>query len=301
MTGRSVALLLLLALGLGACGSPSTSGPSGGSRSALQGLADGVVTPDSSLVYSTAGDGEDSVLIATDTSTGEDLTATAVPDNHEVGVASATGSVVVLVEGEGAHSPYEFVPRERTRILVARPGKGKVRSYELEGNFEPEAFSTDTRKIFLIEYLDDEGLRYRVRMMRLRTGRVFPVGRLTKFAPRSMRGTGRVQAYSLDHNYLYTLYTKQPPNYAHQDHDDVHDEGTVHAFVHVLNLRRGWAHCIDLPMPFGMDGPATKLELSKDGRHLFASDGKRVAVVDTRELKTLRVEDIARDSASATN
>lgn len=241
------------------------------------------------------------MLVATDTSTGEDLTATSVPVDFEVGVTSATGRAVALVEGEGVRSPYEFVPRERTRIVVARPEKGKIRSYELAGNFEPEAFSTDTRKMFLIEYLDDEGLRYRVRMMRLRTGRIFPVGRLTKFAPSSMRGTGRVQIYSLDHNYLYTLYTKQPPNYAHQDHADVHNEGEVHAFVHVLNLRRGWAHCVDLPMPFGMNGPATELEMSKDGRHLFASDGKMVAVVDTRKLKTLRVEEVGPDTVSATN
>ncbi len=179
--------------------------------------------------------------------------------------------------------PYEASGRALTRLVVSRPAENFRETFELPGDFEPEAFSTDEEELFLIEHLDSE--RYRVRMMKLDTGRVFPISRLTKFAPNAMRGVGRVQVYAPKGDFLFTLYTRQPPNTAHRSLDSYDDHGEVHAFVHVLNLKRGWAHCVDLPSPFGTtDEPADEIAISSDGRRVFVSDGERLAVVDAREL-----------------
>jgi hypothetical protein len=294
--GRRVILsLVIIAMTISGCASsPRALSPDADRGGPLSVATKGsIVTPDFSLRYSISKRARSPALIGSERATGDVVSEMEVPQGVSPRVTSADGSAVALTDGETGEGLYEFVARDRTRVIVARPAADTWRSYVLDGNFGPEAFSTDTRKLFLIEYLDDEGLRYRVRMMRLSTGRVLPVGRLTKFAPPSMRGTGRVQVYAPDYDVLYTLYTRQPPNYAHQDEGEVHDRGMVHAFVHVLDLRQGWAHCVDLAMPFGMDtAPASDLEVSPDGARLYAGDGKRVAIVDTKRLRTIRVRPV---------
>jgi hypothetical protein len=103
-----------------------------------------------------------------------------------------------------------------------------------------------------------------------------------------MRGTGRVQVYAPKGNFLFTLYTDQPPNTAHRSLSSYDDHGEVHAFVHVLNLKQGWAHCVDLPVPFGNGTqPANDIAVAADGSYVYVGDGERVAVIDARELNVV--------------
>lgn len=216
---------------------------------------------------------------------GADLVgAVNVPNGFTPAVASSSGRSVALVAGPPKTSPYEPRRRSETHLVVARPESGDLQRFNLAGNFAPEAFSTDEDSLFMIEYLDGASGRYRVRIMRLTDGRVLPVGRLKNLAPESMRGTGRVQVYSPDRDYLYTLYTRQPPNDAHGALEHT-DPSMVHAFVHVLNLKKGWAHCIDLPMPFGRDELARILAVAPDGDRLYAVDARAIAVIDAHRLR----------------
>ena len=237
------------------------------------------------LYRTTEGNGAH-LLVSLDASDGARRSAIEIPSGLTAVVASTSGRSVALIAQRALESRYPTSGRSRTRIVVARPDEGDVRTYDLHGNFEPEAFSTDDRKLFLIEYLPGDSGRYRVRMMRLTSGAVLSLGRLTKTAPDSMQGAGRVHEYSPDGDVLYTLYTRQPPNYAHRSRQEVHDKGMVHAFIHVLNLREGWAHCVDLPMPFGLGKrPADMLAVSPDGRFVYAGDGDRIATVATKRLR----------------
>jgi hypothetical protein len=255
--------------------------------------------PNLARLFAVAPPDRSPALVSLDPSTGAPLGALDIPAGFSPRVASPSGLAVALLRGPSAGAPYLPRTRARTRIVVARPDRGEVRTYDLTGTFEPEAFSTDDRKLFLIEYLSPNLGRYRVRMMRLRDGKVLAVGRLTKFAPDSMRGTGREQVYSPSGDVLYTLYTKQPPNSAHRSLEQIHHQGMVHAFIHVLNLREGWAHCIDLPMPFGRGStPASTLAVSPYGRFLYAGDGRRLATVDVQRLRVMRIEPVNLSAAS---
>lgn len=181
-------------------------------------------------------------------------------------------------------------PRATTTITLATGDR--VRPLQLDGNVEPEAFSTDDQVMYVLEYLPPEAPdRYRVRMLDLATGTTTPLNTRDKTPvpegkEEEMRGEGRqaVQAGGV----LYTLYTHQPDHLHVRDLVAGHDKDPqVHAFVHVLNLELRWAYCLDLPQPFGV-GPAEAhtLALSPAGERLYVFDATsgRVVVADTTEL-----------------
>jgi hypothetical protein len=169
------------------------------------------------------------------------------------------------------------------------------RRLDLDGNFEPEAFSSDDRHLYVLEYLPREAPdRYRVRQVHLASGRVEVLVDRWKHVPlaseETMRGTGRQQVLSPDSKVLYTLYTHQPDHLHGRDiaAGVTTARGNVHAFVHTLNLEQGWAFCVDLPAPFGV-GPAEAhaLALSPDGHRLIVADrtSGSMAAVDTESLE----------------
>lgn len=103
-----------------------------------------------------------------------------------------------------------------------------------------------------------------------------------------------MQILSPDGSQLYTLYTKQGTNYAH-GRPTSHKPGMVHAFVHVLDLEEGWAHCVDLPMPFGSgDATASAMALSPSGDLLYVTDAANgaVATIDIDKLQVLSADEI---------
>jgi hypothetical protein len=195
-------------------------------------------------------------------------------------VASMDGRLVALTGGG-------------TTIVVADHAAERYR-VALAGNYEPDAFALDGRRLFVLEWLPPAAPdRYRVRVVDLATGEVGPLlGRdkvpVPPGAEEEMRGERRQAAYGPDGATLYTLYTHQP------DHRHTRDllagrPGGVHAFVHTLNLDLGWAYCLDLPEPFGF-GPVAGHALAVADR-LYVADATsgRLAVADSGSLTVTRV------------
>jgi YVTN family beta-propeller protein len=216
-----------------------------------------------------------------------------VAEHLEPRVASTSGDLLALAEPHQAGAtPWLPAGRRRSEIAVVSTGDGATRSYDLKGNFEIEAFSTDDRQLFLLEYRPAlNPTRYTLRRLKLGSGDVIPIKRSKQNAPGSMLGTGRVALFSPSGHELYTLYTQQGPNYAHgDDGTHEHDAGAVHAFIHLLNLEGAWTHCIDLPMPFGTGAVTTHaLAMSADGTRLYVADPSSggVAVIDPSRAKVL--------------
>jgi hypothetical protein len=92
---------------------------------------------------------------------------------------------------------------------------------------------------------------------------------------------------------MYTLYSNQPGAYADGYE---HSGGTSHewpeeTFVHVLNLRKGWAYCAGVPQAmWGGTADEQAITPSPDGRWLYIVDVRQgmIAVMDTRSLEIVR-------------
>ncbi|MBI3974653.1 MAG: hypothetical protein HY332_25540 [Chloroflexi bacterium] len=259
-------------------------------------------------------------LATLDARTGKEQSSVALAGGWAAAVAAGGGRLVALTprrEGETdahashqaqqPHNPYMPPGRERTTILVAEPaGRSEPQRFELEGNFEPEAFTTDGRGLVLLEYLPPlKPDRYRVRLLspqRGREGQTQLQALLTRDKRpnlEEMRGTGRLQVYGPGCRTLYTLYTRQLDHVARVDVVELggpgHPNADVHAFVHVLSLAEGWAFCLDLPLPFGL-GPANAhtLAVSRDGHTLYAADSSSGVVIaaNTTKLQVSRKADL---------
>jgi hypothetical protein len=186
---------------------------------------------------------------------------------------SADGRLVALAGGNGGTaggSTYRPAGRSRTTLVVADDGGERLR-LDLPGNLEPEAFSADGQRLFVLDYRPATAPeRYRVRMLDLTTRRLEPLVTRVKTAVRTgaeeeMRGQGRQAVYDPSRGLLFTLYTHQPDHLHTRDLIAGARDGSphVHAFVHTLSLREHWAYCIDLPAPFGQ-GPAARHAIALD-------------------------------------
>jgi hypothetical protein len=208
-------------------------------------------------------------------------------------VASSDGSRLALLPfGDGWVDPYNPVGRRTTELTIVPTDGGDVRQYDLDGNYEPEAFSTSGRSLFVVEYTPPEAPEtYRVRKLDLDTGEVGPVYSADGDLQQSMRGTARVQALSADGTRLYTLYTTDAPHGALSI-------GATQAFVHVLDLKEEWAHCVDLPAPIG-SSPENLLAIAaapNDDRVVVVDALAGVAELDTVSLTVGRTIELALSS-----
>jgi hypothetical protein len=207
----------------------------------------------------------------------------------DVRAVSESGTAVALMDPlPDGWDPEVPLPRSRTSIVVADPtGAGQPRTYDLRGNYEPEAFSTDDRQLFMIQHLPAESPTvYRVTALDLKRGRVYPVFGPYKAPPERMPGIRLQQIISPNDDQLYTLYSSARPGYA-PHHAPVPNDATV-SFVHVLSLQEGWAHCVGLPKEL-WDRPASEqaMATSPNGRLLYIVDATLglVTVMDTASLE----------------
>ena len=218
-------------------------------------------------------------------------------------VASAAGHLLAFGRPEHLGS-NEWLPagRARTKIsVVSTKAAQRAQTYVLKGNFAIEAFATDERELFLIEYMPSRApWHYGLRRLNLEDGRVREIEREKRGAPGEMNGTGRLARFSPTGHELYTLYTQQGFNYTHVEPAKA-DPKEVYAFVHLLNLNGAWTHCIDLPAPFGTgDATSHAMAVSDDGTRLYVVDPSSggIALIDpitslvvdsvTAKLKSLR-------------
>jgi len=231
-----------------------------------------------------------------------------VPGGLVPAAFSTDGRRVALAPADG-DNPWQPTGREHTQVVVADPtGAVEPRTYDLRGNYAPDAFASDDQHLFVLEYQPPASPdRYRVRSLDLKTGAVSGVGSRSKTAvpEETMRGTRRASVLSPDRHVLFTLYTNQPEHLHSRDLAAglTQSSGDVYAFVHVLNLTEGWAYCLDLPQPFGQ-GPASAhaLALSADGQRLYVTDRSsgKIAVADTNLLTIRTVADVGADAAANT-
>ncbi|HYY08761.1 MAG TPA: hypothetical protein VFA25_09200 [Actinomycetota bacterium] len=258
-----------------------------------------VAAPDGSRLYATRRAGDATILRTRDSVTGEVVARTSLDGGLEVRVASVSGHAVALMRplarSEGTSTELAM-PRARTTIVVADPAGGEApRRYVLDGNYEPEAFSIDDRRLFLIQYLPAEApTAYRVTFLDLRRSKVFEVFGRFRTPPERMPGVRLEQVYDNASQQLYTLYT----NHVGETYGgtwDGYGSSTADAdevsFVHVLNLRDGWAYCAGLPRAlWGRPEGEQALATAPDGRSLYIVDPMRSLIVEmnTRTLKVVR-------------
>jgi len=232
------------------------------------------------------------VLQTVDASEAEPASTVRLDGTLDVRVVAESGGAVALMDPlPDGWDPEVPLPRSSTPIVVADPtGATQTRTYDLRGNFEPEAFSTDDRRLFMIQHLPaEEPTVYRVTVLNLRTGRVVPVFGPFKGPAERMPGIRLQQVLSPDAEQLYTLYSSARPGYA--PHHAPGANGATVSFVHVLSLQDGWAHCVGLPEEL-WDRPASEqaMATSPDGRLLYVADPTLgiVSVMDTRSLEIVR-------------
>lgn len=255
-------------------------------------VTDAVKTADGSKVVRAGAEGETTEVQVLNPTSGEVVTSTKVDGVLKIRAVSPFGGVVALM-GPRPVTADLYVPeaRDQTSIKVVWSDGRGPRDYLLDGNFEPETFSTDEETLFLLEFFPPlEPDRYYVRQLDLASGEITGVETTDQeqgieLNP-EMRGHARAQAMSPDGTYLFSLYT------IGKGEDPVHDPndpGTDRwAFVHTLNLEEKWSHCIFLPVPFGTESEsAMSLGISEDGSDLFVIDAstESVARIDAQGLQ----------------
>ena len=255
-----------------------------------------LASPDGSRLYATMPSEGSTVLEARDSSTGDVLSTEKLTGRLDVRAASLSGRAVALMRPLPAGvDPTYALPRTRTTIVVVDPtSEGSTHRYQLKGNFEPEAFSVDDTRLFLIQYLPAEApSAYRVTFLRLLNGKVEPVFGRFKTPPERMPGIRLAQVFDPTSEQLYTLYTNRAAEHFHDSWADASYGDREVSFVHVLNLRQGWAYCAGLPRSlWGQPAKAQAMAPSPDGRFLYIADSMRglIAEMDTKSMKIIRSE-----------
>lgn len=194
-------------------------------------------------------------------------------------VSAFDGTIALTPVTDAGGEPWAPTPRSTTHITVATPGDPTATErFDLRGNFEPEAFSDDGESLYMLEYRPAlNPTTYRVTRLYLEKDKVWPVFGPDKRIVENMTATRLQQTLSQDGNTLYTLYTNQPPSYLS---GTVVEDADERAFVHTLELRDGFAVCIELPASFGDLTPdLAGIAVDPAGRFVYAVDARDGLVV----------------------
>jgi sugar lactone lactonase YvrE len=267
-----------------------------------------LAAPDGSRLYVADIDGHGTTISTIDPRTGGMIGTSRFDGRFEARAASLSGEAVALTAPRPAGvDEWTPIPRAHTTIAIGDPSDpNNVERYRLDGNFEPEAFSINDSKLFMIEYLPSEApTAYRVTTLDLADGDVYPVFGRFKTPPERMPGVRLRQSFDPRLDQLYTLYTNRPSAYIRGESryggsSSYGDEWATHGdeevtFVHVLNLREGWAYCAGMPRPlWGQPAKAQAMVPSPDGRTLYIVDSMKgiVTEMNTRSLEIERTAHI---------
>jgi hypothetical protein len=228
-------------------------------------------------------------ITALDPTTGAERWERELDGRFDVKIVSDQGDLVAL--GPVRENPYIY-GRTKTTMVIAGSGMVEPRTIVIDGNYEPEAFSTDGESLFVIKYLPDwKPKQYQVRRLVIGTGEVKDVYTPHDELQTPMGGTARIQAASPDGRRLYTLYTVGGGR-----------SGPRYAFIHVLALDELWAHCIALPVEFASGAEsATAITVSPNGERVYVGNAKedRLVEIDTDKLEVVRASTIDFGSTGA--
>jgi len=177
----------------------------------------------------------------------------------------AKGRRVVL-----ASSIYDDALRSTFVVLDTRTLR-PLRTVVLRGSFAFDAVSPDGSRLYLLEFPGgvQGGVRYVVRSVDLRTGRLEPGAIVDRTEPdERMSGIALARVWSKNGTWAYTLY----------------NGGTSHAFVHALDTRTRTARCIDLPWSGQAQSILDNVGLAVAGPMLVLSTrgGAVLSRIDTR-------------------
>jgi hypothetical protein len=182
-----------------------------------------------------------------------------LPSRFALVSVTGNGKRAVLVDTQS--------PEGRTRFAIVGTWRWTVfRRLELRGSYGVEAVSPDGRRLFLIRYGNGG---YNLRLFDVRTNRLSYTPLVEGAAGfEKMIGAAWTSVATRDGAWLLTLYIK--PNGG--------------GFIHALDLRRAFGHCLDLPAGF-VDADSIRtasLALSPDERRLYVAGPRagRLLVID---------------------
>ena len=274
-----------------------------GSRSSITALAPtsgavkfqeagAVPSRDWSVLYTADNDGMTTTLRTLDPSTGAEIASRTVPGVFTVRTVSEDGAMVALAppypDGFDTYHPYGKDP---TPLVIVRRSDPEPQVLSVPGNVEPEAFSLDGGSLFVIDFVPPLAPeRYRVARLDLTAGTVGDVRSNEEELQEPMRGTARSQVMAPDGRRLYTLYTR-----------DATATDPAEAFVHVLDLDKKLATCVDLPAEFATT-PLGALAVTPSGTHLYVAAPAvgALAELDTTTLTVTRTVTVAADPTATT-
>ncbi|HEX9864497.1 MAG TPA: hypothetical protein VGC03_05985, partial [Acidimicrobiia bacterium] len=165
---------------------------------------DAVRAPAGPKILRAAEEGEATEVEVLNPESGEVVASTRVEGNLAIRAVSPFGGAVALMAPRPKTTDlYVPEPREQTLVTVVWNEEREPRTYTLEGNFEPETFSTDEETLFLLEfYPPSDPDRYFVRQLDLASGEISdvetPDQELGIELNPEMRGHARAQAMAPD-------------------------------------------------------------------------------------------------------
>jgi hypothetical protein len=166
--------------------------------------------------------------------------------------------------------------RRSTFVVIDTATLRPLRTVVLAGSFAYDAVSPDGRRLYVLQYPGgvQGGVRYVVRSVDLRTGRLEPGAIVDRTEPNErMSGIALARAWSPDRAWAYTLY----------------NGGTSHAFVHALNTRTRVARCIDLPWAGEAQSVLDGVRLAVTPNRVLTLTGRSGAVLARIDTRTFSV------------